>query len=89
MAKPLVFREHALDRMLEWDVDVSDVEAVLETGETIEEYDDGARLVMGRAGIRPLHVVVRTELNTDEVFVITVYEPRAERWDARFMRRMR
>ena len=44
------FSEHAIDRMLEWGLDVDDVEAALAEGETIEDYADGSRLLLGRAG---------------------------------------
>ena len=46
------FSEHAIDRMLEWGLDVDDVEAALAEGETIEDYADGSRLLLGRAGVR-------------------------------------
>lgn len=64
-----------------------DVEAVLTDGETVEEYEDGARLVLGRAGTRPLHVVVRDDVNTGTIFVITVYEPDPQLWDSGFRHR--
>lgn len=89
MARHLVFSEHALDRMLQWRVGVGDVESAPDDGETIEEYEDGARLVLGRSGIRPLHVVVRNDPSSEEEFVITVYEPQTDRWDAGFTRRTR
>lgn len=47
--------------MLEWGFDVEDVEMVLESGETIEDYEDGSRLMLGRARLRPIHVVVAQE----------------------------
>jgi hypothetical protein len=72
--------------MLDWDVDPADVAAVLATGETIEEYDDGSRLVLGRRGVRPLHVV-SAEVMEDTTVVITVYEPSPDRWDATFRAR--
>jgi hypothetical protein len=66
-----------------------DVEAVLSAGETIEEYEDGARLVLGRSGTRSLHVVVRDDVTTGRIFVITVYEPDPRLWDAALRKRMR
>ena len=45
--RPLRFSEHAIDRMLEWGLDVDDVESVLASGETIEEYRDRSRLLLG------------------------------------------
>ena len=51
MTMPAIrFSEHAIDRMLEWGLDVDDVEAALAEGETIEDYADGSRLSLGRAG---------------------------------------
>lgn len=66
-----------------------DVENALSGGETVEAYEDGARLVLGRSGARPLHVVVREDEETDTIFVITVYEPDPTLWDASFRTRRR
>ena len=60
--------------------------SVVETGEIVEEYDDGSRLLLGRSGVRPLHVVI-SEPQEDTVAVIAVYEPSAIRWDATFRTR--
>ncbi|MDQ3680922.1 MAG: DUF4258 domain-containing protein [Actinomycetota bacterium] len=86
---PVRFSEHAIDRMLEWRLDVDDVEAVLANGETIEEYEDGSRLLLGRTGTRPVHAVVADEEVAGVTIVITVYEPDPERWDASFRQRRR
>ena len=75
--------------MLDYSIDVPDVEASLVDGETIEEYEDGSRLVLGRAGLRPVHVVVREDDAGGVPFVITVYEPDEQRWDATFRHRRR
>lgn len=87
MEPELIFSEHAVDRMFDWNLDVVDVVAAHSRGETIEEYDDGARLLLGRAGLRPLHLVVRPAESGKVVFVITVYEPTQDRWEADFKRR--
>ena len=81
------FSEHAIDRMLEWGLDVDDVEAALAEGETIEDYADGSRLLLGRAGVRPLHVVVADEVPGGVCTVVTVYEPDPARWDPTFRQR--
>jgi hypothetical protein len=84
----LLFSEHARDRMLAGGVNVADVEAALASGETIEEYEDGTRLVLGRAHLRPLHLVVRVDDRpAGTIFVITVYEPDPARWDPTFRER--
>jgi hypothetical protein len=69
--------------MLDWDVETDDVVAAVTRGETIEEYEDGSRLVLGRAGVRPLHVVL-APAEEDTATVVTVYEPSLGRWDAAF-----
>lgn len=84
----LLFAEHALDRLLDWDVSEGQVEAVLAEGQTIEEYEDGARLVLGWSGPRPLHVVV-AERPAGTSIVVTLYEPDPDRWDAAFRERIR
>ncbi|MDA8063651.1 MAG: DUF4258 domain-containing protein [Actinomycetota bacterium] len=64
----LVFSEHALDRLLDWDLTEEEVEAALTDGATVEEYQDSARLVLGWSGVRPIHVVVANP-NLDVVTV--------------------
>lgn len=81
------FSEHAIDRMLEWGLDVKDVETVLESGETIEDYEDGSRLMLGWARLRPVHVVVAQEELGGFVTVVTVYEPDPARWEPTFRQR--
>lgn len=71
--------------MLDWGFTTDDIATALPESETIEEYDDGTRLVLGRAGVRPVHAVVRDD--DGSVFVITVYEPEERRWDPTFRER--
>jgi hypothetical protein len=70
---------------------VEDVAAVIESGETIEDYPSNtpypSRLVLGWRGTRPVHVVVAHNLSENEHIVITVYEPDHELWEADFRRR--
>ncbi len=75
--------------MLDRDLDVEDVRRVLRDSRTIEEYDDETRLLLGRSGVRPVHVVARDAEGRDALFVITVYEPDPRRWDASFSARRR
>jgi hypothetical protein len=89
----LIFRLHAVQRMFEREIGEDDVRVVLRTGERIEGYPDDAPypiyLMLGRAGIRPLHVVAADNDEDRETIVITVYEPDLERWDAELRRRSR
>ena len=71
--------------MLQWDIDIADVISVLADHETIEEYDDGTKLLLGRSGVRALHIVTKDDGAV--VFVITVYEPDPLRWNPSFQRR--
>lgn len=70
--------------MVDWDVAPIDVVNVIAHGETVEEYEDASRLILGRTSNgRPLHVVVN-EPQEDTMVVITVYEPSPLRWDPTF-----
>lgn len=77
--------------MFERGIDVEDVQRVVDSGETIEEYPTDhpfpSRLVLGFDGARPLHVVVADDPATGETIIITVYVPDPRRWDAEFRNR--
>ncbi len=86
----ITYRIHALQRMFERDVSAEDTRFVLEQGTTIEEYEDThypARLVLGRRGKRPLHVVAAENKPDDQAIIVTVYEPTREHWETGFERR--
>jgi len=91
MAAKLVFRVHALRRMFERNFSVDDIRAVIDDGETIEDYQGDkpfpSRLVLGWRGARPVHVVVADNLRQNELIVVTVYEPDPELWEDDFRRR--
>lgn len=75
----LVFRAHAVRRMFGRGVTLADVREVVENGEVIQRRPDDlpcpGRLILGRAGERPLHVVVADDLPGGAAIVATVYEP--------------
>lgn len=87
----LVFRVHAIRRMFERNISVTDVRNALESGEAIEAYPDDkpypSRLVLGWAGRRPIHVVAADNAAAGEIVVVTVYEPDPAAWDRDFRRR--
>lgn len=87
----LIFRVHAVERMFSRGVSEEDVRRVLDNGETVESYPEDkpypSRLVLGWHGARPIHVVVAENVGGEEVFIVTVYEPDLERWEADFRRR--
>ncbi|MEX2554922.1 MAG: DUF4258 domain-containing protein [Actinomycetota bacterium] len=88
----LIFRVHAIRRMADRDISVSDVRAVLESGEVIESYPDDtpfpSKLVLSHIGQRPLHVVAAHDQDNGRTFIVTVYEPDAAQWDPTFRRRL-
>lgn len=92
MGRPrLVFRVHAIQRMFQRDIDAEDVRQVLAAGTVIESYPSDtpypSRLVLGWHGSRPIHVVAADDVASGETIIITVYEPRADQWEADFRRR--
>jgi len=70
---------------------VAEVRHVIETGEVIEAYPNDApypsRLVLGRSGIRSIHVVAADDARNAETIVITVYEPDPNLWNRGLRRR--
>lgn len=87
----IVYRAHALQRMMARKISRSEVRAVLREGSTIEEYPNRkplpARLVLGWSGARPLHVAVGYDAATEIHYVISTYEPEPDRWEPDFKTR--
>ena len=87
----ITFRVHAIQRMFERAISPRDVRRVLERGETIEDYPEGglypSRLLLGRRGKRPIHIVAAYNTAADEAIIVTDYEPGPARWDADFRKR--
>ena len=90
-SRAVVYRIHAIQRMFERQVSEKNVRQVLESGETIEDYSDEmpfpSRLMSGRRGVRPLHVVVAENIKEAETMVVTVYEPNPLQWKPGFRKR--
>ena len=87
----LIFRVHAIQRMVQRHISVSDVQHVLETGETIESYPGDmpypSRLILGWIGPRPIHVVAAQNKEEQQTIVITVYQPDPQQWQPDWKRR--
>ncbi|MGF1634920.1 MAG: DUF4258 domain-containing protein [Phycisphaerae bacterium] len=87
----LTFRVHAVQRMFARRIGEADVRVVVEIGRTIRAYPDDtpypSRLILGFAGGRPLHVVAADVPGSDEVIIITVYEPDPALWNDTFDKR--
>lgn len=92
LARKLVFRVHAIQRMFQRGISMDDVRQALTAGEVIEEYPDDtpypSRLVLGWSGARPLHVAVADTPDAQETIVITVYEPDPGRWEPALRRKI-
>ena len=88
MARRVLFRAHALQRLFERRIGVTEVLAILQSGDVIARYDDDrpypSRLVLGWSQGRPLHVVAADDPTSDITVVITVYEPAPDLWSADF-----
>jgi hypothetical protein len=87
----VIFRVHALQRMLNRGITVQEVRQVLATGEVIEDYPNDlpfpSRLMLGWCGGQPLHVVAAEDREAGETIVITVYEPDPTQWENDFRRK--
>lgn len=87
----LIFRMHALQRMYERDIFEKDIRSVIETGEVIEDYKNDlpypSKLIFGRVGFRPLHVVASFNDEANEIIIITTYEPDPHLWESNFKKR--
>jgi Domain of unknown function (DUF4258) len=80
----LLFRAHAVQRMFEREIAVGKVRRALEAADVIEDYSsempESSRLILGFQGKRPFHVVTSENRDLDQVTVITVYLPDANKW---------
>jgi hypothetical protein len=82
----LFYRLHARQQMAERGIAPADVRAVLSSGRLIHETHHLGRpfptqIWLGRVGERALHVVLAVDLAGAQ-YVITVYEPDPEQWNA-------
>ena len=89
----IVFRVHAIRRVCERQISVDDGRQALAVGNGTdyrkypEDVPYPSRLLLGRAGNRPVHVVAAHNREDEEVVVITAYEPDPTQWDREFKRR--
>ena len=87
----VIFRIHAVQRMFERNVSAKKVSQAIQSGETIEDYSaempEPSRLVLGFQGKRAFHVVTSENPVTNEITIITVYIPGADKWNNDFKSR--
>ncbi len=86
----VIWRRHALERLLERGLTRSKIFDALTTGELIEDYSADRHipsgLVLGWQGNCPIHVVVARE-DDDSLAIITAYEPTLEHFETDFRTR--
>jgi len=77
--KQVVWRQHALTRMLERDISRQDVFFVIQSGKIIESYSDSnpypGCLISGQFNQKKLHIVVSWDEEVQFAYVITAYVP--------------
>ena len=87
----LIFRIHALLRMFSRSISEEEVRFVVEKGEVIENYENDtpypSKLILGKFGLKNLHVVAAVNDADKEIIIITVYEPDPHLWDNNFKTR--
>ncbi|MBD2111785.1 DUF4258 domain-containing protein [Leptolyngbya subtilissima] len=87
----VVFSGHAVKQMFQRKISRDEVKAVLDYGEVIAEYPEDrpypSYLMLNMVSQRPIHAVVAKDAETQTIYVVTVYEPDVELWQADFKTR--
>ncbi|MEA3361281.1 MAG: DUF4258 domain-containing protein [Thermodesulfobacteriota bacterium] len=87
----IIWRGHALKRMLERDISRNSVKVALQDAIIIEEYPDDlpfpSFLMLGFYKNTPLHVVC--SMGQNYLFIITAYIPDSKTWENNFYTRRR
>lgn len=86
--KHIFFSGHAVQRMFEKQISKDDVDAVIADGEIIAEYPEDkpfpSYLMLGFRNLRPLHVVLAVDEDSQTCHIITVYPPDSSLWNEDF-----
>ncbi|MCE9647536.1 MAG: DUF4258 domain-containing protein [Chloroflexi bacterium] len=87
----ILYRAHAVQRMFEREIPAAKVRKALESADVIEDYSsempEPSRLMLGLQGRRPFHIVTSENPQADEITVVTVYLPDADKWKKDFRSR--
>jgi hypothetical protein len=77
--------------MFQRNISVVEVKSVVSAGKIIENYPEDvpypSKLVLGFSNGRPLHVVYSENFGSNEIIIITVYEPDVNLWEDNYSRR--
>ena len=72
------------DKLRRRRISARNIEEAVNLGTVVEDYPNDSRgascLILGMVGRRPLHVVCG-RLDTDEILIITAYEPDPQEWE--------
>ena len=87
-SEKVIYRFHAIRRMFERKITEFEVLEILATGKVIEDYPNDlpypSRLLMGQVSEKKLHVVIAEARVSQEIIIITVYEPDLDTWEPGF-----
>jgi hypothetical protein len=87
----IYFSNHAVKQMFQRDISIIEVEHVLEIGEIVTDYPDDkpfpSSLILAFYNKRPLHVLYSIDNNTNNIIIITTYEPSNDIWENDFKTR--
>lgn len=89
----IIWRQHALSRMLEREISRADVQLTIDEGELIETYPEThpypTYLVLGYSRGQPLHVVLALDSSKETAYIITAYIPSTAHFSDDFKTRKR
>lgn len=89
----LFYRVHATRRMFERKFDAADLFSCLNDGIIIENYNEDipfpSVLINGKSvSGRAMHAVVRMDIESKRLYIITVYDPDSSKWGDNYSRRI-
>ena len=90
--RDIIWRIHALERLVLRKISREEIIEVLLTGEVIEEYPQDkpypSLLLLGKTKLnRILHIVCAMDKDNHKLFIISLYEPDSEQWSSDFRKR--
>ena len=89
----IIWRQHALSRMLEREISRADVQLAINEGEVIETYPEThpypTCLIMGYSRGQPLHIVLALDGPNETAYIITAYIPSTAHFSEDFKTRKR
>jgi len=81
----MIWRKHALERMLERGLSRDDVKRVLSRGEQIEDYPSDSPfpsgLFLATIGTKVIHIVAALDVENEVIYIISAYEPDEEHFE--------